>query len=803
MKNQIVFWLFLGFLQTAFSQIITVKDIHTKENLEKVTFMTENPILSSTTNSKGEVDLSQFKGKQGIEVRKTGYKSILLNYNDISSDKFEVFLESAPMQMDQVVVVAARWNQSMKYVPSKISTIAPKTVALWNPQTAADLLGISGEVFIQKSQQGGGSPMIRGFATNRLLYTVDGIRMNSAIFRSGNIQNVISLDAFAIENTEIFFGPGSIIYGSDAIGGVMSFQTLTPQLSVNNKRLLTGKFVSRYSTVNNEITNHIDIGIAGKKWSSISSFTQTNYGSLRMGKYGPSEYLKTFYVDRKNNKDTVIENSNPRVQNPSGYSQMNIMQKFRFKADRYWDFQYGFYYSKTSNFSRYDRLIETQASGLPVSAIWNYGPQVWTMNNLSITHTKLNVLYDGMSIRLAHQYFEESRIDRRFNHHRLRTQIENVDAISGNIDFEKSHKNQKIFYGIEYVFNRVKSLANAVDIGNGAAILVPSRYPNSDWKSYAAYLNYQYFFGEKFQILGGIRYNGINIKSDFSSLLSFYPFDFISTTLENSATTGSLGLVYRPTEKWKIGFSGSTGFRAPNVDDMGKLFDFSPGEVMVPNTNLEPEYAYNLELNIVKIIGKTLKIDASVFYTYLNQSMVRRAYTVNGKDSLVYDGVLSKVYAIQNAAFGQVYGLSAGFEWLFFSGLSLNGKYNYQVGTEEMNSGVISPSRHAAPAFGLLSLTYTRDKMVLQFYGQISAGVEFDNLNEEERLKPFIYAKDANGNPYSPSWYTLNLKSNFKLSKHVVVSCGVENILDQRYRPYSSGLVAGGRNVSVSLKANL
>jgi hemoglobin/transferrin/lactoferrin receptor protein len=93
--------------------------------------------------------------------------------------------------------------------------------------------------------------------------------------------------------------------------------------------------------------------------------------------------------------------------------------------------------------------------------------------------------------------------------------------------------------------------------------------------------------------------------------------------------------------------------------------------------------------------------------------------------------------------------------------------------------------------------------MVLQFYGQFSAGVEFDNLNEEERLKPFIYAKDANGNPYSPSWYTLNFKSNFKLSKHVVVSCGVENILDQRYRPYSSGLVAGGRNVSVSLKANL
>src|SRR5690606_22275722 len=98
------------------------------------------------------------------------------------------------------------------------------------PQTAADMLAGSGEVFVQKSQLGGGSPMIRGFATNRLLYAVDGVRMNTAIFRAGNLQNVINLDPFATESVEVIFGPGSVMYGRDAIGGVMSFQTLMPRL---------------------------------------------------------------------------------------------------------------------------------------------------------------------------------------------------------------------------------------------------------------------------------------------------------------------------------------------------------------------------------------------------------------------------------------------------------------------------------------------------------------------------------------------------------------------------------------------
>ena len=60
--------------------------------------------------------------------------------------------------------------------------------------SSADVLSIDPNVFIQKSQSGGGSPMIRGMSSSRVLILVDGMRLNNAIFRSGNVHNVISLD---------------------------------------------------------------------------------------------------------------------------------------------------------------------------------------------------------------------------------------------------------------------------------------------------------------------------------------------------------------------------------------------------------------------------------------------------------------------------------------------------------------------------------------------------------------------------------------------------------------------------------
>lgn len=705
-------------------------------------------------------------------------------------------------ELSEVIISANRWKQYSKDVPQKVSIISQAKVALHNPQTAADLLTISGKIFMQKSQQGGGSPMIRGFATNRLLYAVDGIRMNTAIFRGGNIQNVISLDPFATEQTEVVFGPGSVMYGSDAIGGVMSFQTLTPQFSSTTKSIVSGNAVSRFSSSNIEKTGHFDVNVGWKNWATITSITSNEFGNLKMGSHGPEEYLRPFYVQRQNGVDVVVTNEDPLVQNPTAYSQVNFMQKLRFQPNENWDFQYGLHFSETSSYSRYDRHIRYNSVGLPRYGEFYYGPQKWIMNNLNITHQSNSKLFDEMVLRLAHQFFEESRVSRNINNSNREIRTEKVNAYSINVDFSKAISlTHKAYYGVEYVFNDVNSSGINQNIVAGTSQAGPSRYPQATWQSMGVFVNNQYLVTDKTSLQAGLRYNKYILKADFDT--TFYPFPFTEAHIDNGSLTGSAGIVFRPTDKWVISSNVATAFRSPNVDDVGKVFDSEPGSVVIPNPNLEAEYAYNVDLNVAKMFGKSVKVDVSTYYTLLDNALVRRDFTLNGASEIVYDGELSQVQAIQNAAKANVYGIQAGVEVKLPTGFRFSTDLNFQKGEEELDNGDKSPSRHAAPFFGISRVGYANSKVDLELNFQFSDKVAFKDLAEEEKGKKEIYARDRNGNPYSPSWYTLNLKSMYKLTENFTLTAGIENITDQRYRPYSSGIVAPGKNIILAVRATL
>src|SRR5690554_4055415 len=103
----------------------------------------------------------------------------------------------------------------------------------------------------------------------------------------------------------------------------------------------------------------------------------------------------------------------------------------------------------------------------------------------------------------------------------------------------------------------------------------------------------------------------------------------------------------------------STAFRSPNVDDIGKVFDSEPGAVVIPNPELRAEYAYNAEIGMATVLWKAVKLDLTGYYTLLDHALVRRDFTLNGQDSILYDGELSQVQAVQNAAIARVYGVQA------------------------------------------------------------------------------------------------------------------------------------------------
>ena len=711
--------------------------------------------------------------------------------------------DSLSYKLDEIVVSASRWCRESQAQPVKVARLSFDEANIFNPQTAADVLGLTGEVFVQKSQYGGGSPMIRGFATNRLLYSVDGVRMNTAIFRSGNIQNVISLDPFAIAGSEVLFGPGAVSYGSDAIGGVMLFSTLKPRLSASKKPVVYGSATIRTATASDELTAHIDAGVGWRRWALLTSLSYSSFADLEQGAHGPDDYIMPYVVvpgfgEDGTVEDRVIDNVDKRKQTPSGYSQFNFMQKVRYAPGRGWNFEYAFHLSETSEYARYDRHQRLK-NGLPRYAQWSYGPQFWMMNHLRVEHVGENVVYDSMRVNLALQRFEESRISRDFNKPRRETQSEAVDAWSANVDFIKSVTDGlTVSYGAEYVQNNVRSTGVATDVVTGASESMQARYPNAEWYSAGLYAQGEWHVTDRLNLAVGVRYNHYFIDNDFSTVGYEIPFESRQKSSAGSVS-GNIGLNWRPSSGWLFRLNYARGFRAPNVDDMGKLFDSADGCVTVPNPALKPEYADNVEFGFAKHIGSFFKFDVTAYYTHLTDAIVRRDFLFNGGPTMEYQGNECRVQALQNAATANVWGVQAAVDANFAKWFYANARVSWQRGFEEMDNGDVSPSRHAAPLFGRAAVGFRNERLTIEAFTAFQAKRSAADMPVEESEKREIYALDADGNAYSPAWFTLNLRVSLLLARGFSLNATLENITDRRYRPYSSGISAPGRNVTMSL----
>ena len=436
MRNTLFALLFLGGLTLCNAQTIQVVSDADRSPLSGVAIYTFSKEHATITDLDGKASLDAFPQNEPIIFQHLSHKTKQLRKSTIIQENNLVVLAVDSDQLDAVVVSVTKFVQDKKQVPQKVLSVSQRDISLYNPQTAADLLETSGQVYVQKSQLGGGSPMIRGFSTNRVLIAVDGIRFNNAIFRSGNVQNVISIDPFAVERTEVILGPGSVVYGSDAIGGVMNFYTQRPGFSFVEGYSFSGNAFTRYSTANNEKTSHFDFNIGLKEWAFLTSVTYSDFDDLRMGSKGPDDYLRTEFVDRVDDQDVVLQNSDPEKQIGSGYNQFNLMQKVRFNPNARWDFDFGFFFTTTGDVPRYDRLIRRQ-NGQLRSAEWFYGPQEWLATKFQLQHKTEDTFFDEVKFIGSYTQFKESRHDRDFGSDIIFETFERVNAVNTNLNFTK------------------------------------------------------------------------------------------------------------------------------------------------------------------------------------------------------------------------------------------------------------------------------------------------------------------------------------------------------------------------------
>jgi len=797
-----IFIIFLAFFNLSIkSQTITVLDKTNLQPLQFVTVSCNNSKITVITNNNGMVNIDNFKNADSIYFNHVSYTGKAYSKKELEKCKFKVLMSEKSYSIDEIVVSASKFEEKRKDVAQPIEVIKTKELMFQSQPTTSEVMQNTGNVFVQKSQLGGGSPIIRGFETNKVLIVVDGIRMNNAIYRAGHVQNIITIDNSMLDKIEIVFGPGSVIYGSDALGGVMHFYSKTPTLSDTNKILIKTNAYTRYSTAMNEKTGHLDINLGWKKFASLTSFTMSDFGDLRQGANRNPFYADwgkcTFYTERINGKDSMITNNDVNIQKNSGYKQYDLMQKFLYKQSEHVSHAINLQYSTSSNIPRYDRLSLLSGAS-PKFAEWYYGPQKRLLTSYSLSIASNNKLFNNAKIIFGYQNIEESRYDRKFNKNSLNNRIEKLDIVTFNADFAKKIKRNELRYGAEITYNNVNSSAFVKDIVTLATDSLDTRYPDggSKMQTIAVYLTDNYEINEKLIINTGIRYSNIMLKSVFQNK-TFFPFPFDEVTQKSNAVNGNLGIVYMPCCDWRFTLMASRGFRAPNVDDLSKVFESVAGHVIVPNPNLEPEYTNNLDFSISKTINKQVTIGADAYYTWYNNAITTQKGTYNGLDSIMYEGELSEIFMNVNVAKAYLYGAGAFLNAQITENFSVTNTINYTFGRIKTDT-TDYPLDHIAPVFGKTSFNLNIKKFSGEFSVLYNGAKLSRNYNLVGEDNASTSADPIKG--YTPAWATLNIRSAYQLNKYLQLQFAIENILDENYRVFASGISSPGRNFIFTLR---
>jgi len=294
----------------------------------------------------------------------------------------------------------------------------------------------------------------------------------------------------------------------------------------------------------------------------------------------------------------------------------------------------------------------------------------------------------------------------------------------------------------------------------------------------------------------GLRFSSVGLNAKFTDT-TFFKFPFDEASQQNSALNGNVGLIYMPDAETRINALFSTGFRAPNVDDLSKVFESSPGNIIVPNENIKPEYTYNGELGIGHKLGRKVDVQATGYYTFLTNALTVKNDQFNGQDSILYDGVMSNVVSMQNASRAYLYGLELSMNGKISNHVKVYATYNYTYGRIINDSTAAIPLDHIPPVFGKLGFQVIDGK----FRGEMF--VNYSGWKRIEDYNPFGEDNQAFAlSQGMPSWYTINARFGYQFNKNLGIQLACENILDRNYRVFASNISAPGRNFIFTLRGS-
>jgi len=647
-----------------------------------------------------------------------------------------------PPSLAEVVITANRFNSIGIETPEAIRALETKSVQKFQLRSAPEALQLTPGVFVQKTNHGGGSPFIRGLTGNQTLLLMDGIRLSNSTMRYGPNQYFNTIDIFSIGKMEILRGSGSVQYGSDALGGTIQAFTSSPDFSDEKK--FGSTLLTRIGTGGMEQSLRGGVSYTSKNATIHGGLTWRNFGDLAGG-------------------DTT------GIQSPSGYNELDQDFKARFRISPKSEVTAVYQNVSQRDIPIYHKVV------LEDYAINRTDPQKRQLAYLRLNQVIGKGIFESANLTASWQKTGEGRDMQKNGSDLLRTEFDRVRTLGFSAEGLLSSGDYWTGnVGLEVYNDHVKSSRTDKDLLSGQETAKRGLYPDGSLMTSLAAFTVQTIDLEKWNFTAGARFNTYIIKVDDE--------ESGTTKLNPGALVGNLAVMRKLNPHSNLFVSVNTGFRAPNIDDLGTLgiVDF---RYETPNFNLKPESSIQYQAGH-KYQGKKLRGEIFLYKIDMYNLIVRKRI----EDQFIEGYPL---YQKENSERAYIQGVETAWDYSISRSLSV---YSSLTWTYGQNISKDEPLRRIPPLFGQLSVDYR--------FREAWINLQWLAAGKQGRLAQGD--KDDNRIPDggTPGWNLLNLNTGYawKLFKADV---SLKNIFNKDYRYHGSGINGLGRSLFITLAVNI
>ncbi|OQX94903.1 hypothetical protein B6I21_08225 [candidate division KSB1 bacterium 4572_119] len=699
------------------------------------------------------------EGKQELIVNHIGYKKkrIQVEIQKGNKNKLHIQLSPRAISLNEIIFTANRRNENIFKSQNDVAVATTEKISIRTSPNTADALRELPGVLVQKTTAGHGSPIIRGMIGKNVLLLYNGIRLNKPTFRFGANQYMNTINVELLERIEVIKGPSSVMYGSDAIGGVVNMIPSSLDSDDASDMPFSSSFSSRYGSADQSIILN---GMLFKKFNNITFagfIAKKNFGDLKaggeIGEQKPTGYKELdgdFRIGIKLNQDTYLD--------------LDLMAVNQEEVPRYDKYVTGKY--ETYIYDPQNRYL----AGLTLRS--NLNSTSW------LSSFKLN---------LSAQFEEEGTTLVKSGNEAITKNRNVLTTLGSYLQINSIFRSRNVIsWGYEFYVDKINS--NRVREENGFSENIRPSFPNgSVYSSTGLFLNDHFIMNQKTDLTIGLRWSHFTISTPFD--VDFGDFDD-----RYGEFTGSVGFSYRPLNWLNFVGTYAKGFRAPNFNDTIVLKVSNAG-VDAPSPGLSPEKSHNFEAGI-KINHDKLYGSFFMFYNKLVDLIDRYKGSFNGLS--FYDengnGIRDEdevdIYQKRNAAKAYIAGWEFSTIFKISDMWSLTGFVFWTFG---QNQTFNEPMSRIPPLMGMGSIR-CKPKENLKF------DLFFRAATKQHRLSTRDMDDSRIPEGGTPGWKTLNLRSSINIRSHFVFNFILENILDETYKEHGSGVYSPGRGFVVGIK---